>query len=181
MTLFSKGGFGPLFVLQPHAPCEAVRAVTARLNRAAEDVLELAYVLEGDVSRLRIPDARIGGNLWQHTCFEIFISRTGMQSYQELNFSPAGEWAAYAFAAYRDGGPLVDELLVTDVQSRQDEKKLELEARVRLDRLGVSANLSIGLSAVVEGREGWLSYWALRHAAGKPDFHHRDTFVVELA
>jgi hypothetical protein len=25
-----------------------------------------------------------------------------------------------------------------------------------------------------------LSYWALRHAAGKPDFHHRDAFAMPL-
>jgi hypothetical protein len=32
----------------------------------------------------------------------------------------------------------------------------------------------------VEDRSGSLSYWALRHAAGKPDFHHPDAFALEL-
>jgi hypothetical protein len=39
----------------------------------------------------------------------------------------------------------------------------------------------MGLSAVIEERDGMLSYWALRHAPGKPDFHRRDGFALELA
>jgi hypothetical protein len=33
---------------------------------------------------------------------------------------------------------------------------------------------------VIEEIDGALSYWALRHAPGKPDFHHRDAFALEL-
>ena len=38
----------------------------------------------------------------------------------------------------------------------------------------------IGLSAVIEEEDGTISYWALRHAPGKPDFHHPDAFAMEL-
>jgi hypothetical protein len=41
--------------------------------------------------------------------------------------------------------------------------------------------LSLALSAVVEERNGALSYWALRHSPGKPDFHHPEAFALELA
>jgi hypothetical protein len=44
-----------------------------------------------------------------------------------------------------------------------------------------SSPLDVGLAAVLESPDGTLSYWALRHAAGRPDFHHRETFVVRLA
>jgi hypothetical protein len=37
-----------------------------------------------------------------------------------------------------------------------------------------------GLSAVVEEADGNKSYWALNHPSDKPDFHHRDSFVLEL-
>jgi hypothetical protein len=36
------------------------------------------------------------------------------------------------------------------------------------------------LSTVVEDREGRLSYWAARHPAGRPDFHHPEGFSLEL-
>ena len=41
--------------------------------------------------------------------------------------------------------------------------------------------LRLGLSAVIEDDSGKLSYWALKHPSGKPDFHHPDTFVLEIA
>jgi ABC-type uncharacterized transport system permease subunit len=40
--------------------------------------------------------------------------------------------------------------------------------------------LALALSVVVEHEDGVLSYWALAHPAAKPDFHHRDAFVLEL-
>jgi hypothetical protein len=40
--------------------------------------------------------------------------------------------------------------------------------------------LRLGLAAVVEDKARVLSYWALKHPAEKPDFHHSDSFVVEL-
>jgi hypothetical protein len=42
------------------------------------------------------------------------------------------------------------------------------------------ARLTLALSAVIEDEDGVLSYWALKHPAGKPDFHHRDAFALEL-
>ena len=41
-------------------------------------------------------------------------------------------------------------------------------------------DLKLALTAVVEDGSGRLSYWALRHAPGKPDFHHPDGFVLEF-
>ncbi len=38
----------------------------------------------------------------------------------------------------------------------------------------------LGVSAVVETKEGSLSYWALAHPPGKPDFHHPDSFALTL-
>jgi hypothetical protein len=38
-----------------------------------------------------------------------------------------------------------------------------------------------GLSAVIEEEGGNLSYWAIAHPEGKPDFHAPACFVGELA
>jgi hypothetical protein len=40
--------------------------------------------------------------------------------------------------------------------------------------------LRIAMAAVVEDEGGRLSYWALRHPPGRPDFHHPDSFTLEL-
>jgi hypothetical protein len=57
-------------------------------------------------------------------------------------------------------------------------QKLELAASVEVS---LQENLLVGLCAVIEDEHGRLSYWALRHAPGKPDFHRRDGFALELA
>ena len=164
----------------------AVVRIDAELCRTANGLLTVNYVLEGDLSRLRIPPPRpprFADRLWQHTCFEIFIRRGGLPGYHELNFSPSNEWAAYTFERYRHGHPLVDESLDPHIEVRSTQARLELEASFPLQSLSevyADAPLSVGLSAVIEDAGGALSYWALAHPAEKPDFHHPDAFVLKL-
>src|SRR5204863_438745 len=149
---------------------EAVRSIAARVHRTREGIA-VTYSLEGQLARLRISPPRpprIAARLWQHTCCEIFIARKGLPGYQEFNLAPSGEWAAYAFARYREGVPLVDEKLDPRISVRSSGEKLELDAFIRVDR----AALSLAFAAVVEDEHGALSYWALKHPPGKPDFHH---------
>jgi hypothetical protein len=165
-------------VPHPQTPRGAVRSVQAGVSRAPQGMLAVRYRIEGDLERLRIPAPRapaMGERLWQHSCCEIFVARAGMLSYREFNFSPSGEWAAYAFLRYRDGAPLP----VSDpkIRLRRSVDELELQASAP-DEEG---KLRVALAAVIEDRDGVLSYWALRHAAGKPDFHHPDAFALELA
>lgn len=150
------------------------------MARSADGRLKVVYVLEGEIDRLRIPPPRpprIAERLWQHTCCEIFIARTDLRSYHELNLSPSGEWAAYAFARYRKGALLADPALDPHIVVNRSADRLELAALIPLRQEG---KLQIGLAAVVEGDDGTLSYWALKHAPGTPDFHHPEAFALEL-
>ncbi len=175
----------------PETPSGAVRVVGARVGRMPGGALAVTYIFEGDLDQVRVPlrrPPRVAGRLWQHTCCEIFIARKGVPTYHEFNLSPSGEWAGYEFACYRNGVPFVDESNVEELNPHVTvhgaARKLELDALIRLDRLSpmhLDATLSLALSAVVEDQDGSLSYWALRHPAGKPDFHHTDAFALELA
>jgi hypothetical protein len=124
----------------------------------------------------------MGHELWRHTCFETFVRVDGATAYHELNFSPSTEWAAYAFRSYREGGPLDDSLAPrVAVQAAGD--RLSLDAVVALERLSAAyrtATLRLALTAVVEDSAGRLSYWSVRHPAGKPDFHHADAFALRV-
>ena len=78
---------------------------------------------------------------------------------------------------------LIDEGLDPHLTVRRAPGTLELEARIRLDRLCPlysEAKLVVALSAVLEDSKGVLSYWALAHAPGKPDFHHPAAFALDL-
>ena len=95
----------------------------------------------------------------------------------------SGEWTTYAFNKYREGGPLADESMNPQIAVQSGPGRLDLYALADLPSLAQSylkAPLAIGLATVVEEASGAISYWALRHAPGKPDFHHASTFALEL-
>lgn len=173
-------------ICHPETRSDAVRGIQARVARTVDGILAVRYLLEGDLGRLCVPRARaphITERLWQHTCCEVFVARKGSPGYHEFNLGPSGEWAAYAFVRYRDGGLLADDRLNPGITVRSTAQKLELNAQLRLGQLSpmhLDARLSLGLSVVVEDDSGTLSYWALRHPSARPDFHHPDAFALEL-
>jgi hypothetical protein len=127
--------------------------------------------MHGDPGRVRIASPRPRGfvdGLWRTTCFEAFVAAG--EGYDEFNLSPSGEFAAYRFSAYRAGMARLD----TELSVVWSSGRLEATVPLREDAR------RLALSAVVEESDGALSYWALRHAPGKPDFHHRDTFALSI-
>jgi hypothetical protein len=173
-------------VSHPDAPCGAVESIQCFLSWKRSGVLTITYLFKGALEQLRIPSyqsTRRGDALWRHTCFEAFVGAKNDAEYYEFNFSPSGEWAAYEFRNYRDGGPIEDDGLEPVISVRKESGILELCAGIRLDRLPglqLDVSLSVGLSAVIEDNDKRLSYWALKHPPGKPDFHHPDSFILEI-
>lgn len=175
-----------MLTCHPETPSQAVRDIHVRVHKVEGGALALTFTLVGDVAHLRIPplqSPRRADRLWQHTCCEAFVAVQGTPAYYEFNFAPSTEWAVYAFRAYREGGPLAEEDLAPGIAVRNGADRLELDAILRLDRLPLllpSARLRLALAAVVEETDGRLSYWALKHAPGKPDFHQAEGFALEL-
>jgi hypothetical protein len=166
-------------------PSQRVSTIQARLSRRQDGAIAITYALEGQISRLCLParsaPSRVHG-LWQHTCFEAFISVEAAPEYYEFNFAPSGEWAAYAFQSYRESGPM---LQASDPQItvRTSTDHFELDALICgefLSALPMDARVLLGLSAVIEEDDGVVSYWALQHPPGAPDFHHASAFALEL-
>ena len=144
------------------------------------------YVLRADISRVRIPPAQSvarADGLWRHTCFEAFIMAPGAAGYYEFNCSPSRQWALYHFDAYREGMSPAELEPPPELCVRHFEDRLEFDAAVHLNDLIAlrgASRLLLGLSAVIEEESGTLSYWALKHPSGKPDFHRPEGFVLEL-
>jgi hypothetical protein len=163
----------------PETPSAVVRGIRARVARRHADRLEVSYAIDCELARLLIPpprQPRFAQRLWQHSCCELFVARKGERAYREFNFSPSGEWAAFAFTRYREGLPLRDEALNPEIAVHSSARELRLDAAVAC----APGKLQLGLSAVIEEAGGALSYWALRHVPGKPDFHHPSAFALEL-
>lgn len=167
-----------------------IRALDALAERDGEAGLRFRYALDADSSALRIPMVRPQqrtDELWKHTCFEAFVaSPSHGEAYRELNFSPSTEWAAYSFERYRKGMAPVTPASAPRVDVTRSGSQLVVDAHIGLHGLlpeqwyTRGMKLRIALAAVIEEDSGRISYWALKHAPDKPDFHHAAGFILEV-
>lgn len=175
---------GAVLLPHPSVASPPLRSIRVEVERDRA-LLRLRYRFEGDLARIRVPAPATPApsiGLWEHTCAEAFVAGEEGDAYHELNFSPSGEWAAFAFSSYRAIGAL-DDVVPPRIVSSSDDARLEMMIEVDLARLSptyAAAPLRLGLSAVVETLDGGLSCWSLVHPPGQPDFHQRDTRVLRL-
>lgn len=145
--------------------------------------------------------------LWRHTCFEAFVRAGSASSYHEFNLAPSGDWNCYHFLDYREGMEPENNVGEPNISTYLRRGGLQPDRRGSMEKAGLDtferfatpfymleATLALGgtmlpleepwhlgLSAVIEERNGAISYWALAHSPGKPDFHHPDCFALKLA
>jgi hypothetical protein len=168
-------------LLHPGSHCDAVSGIEVDVVRPQPGRLTLRYIVTGRICDLLLPAqgaTERADELWRHTCFEAFVL-SAPPAYFEYNFSPSRQWAGYVFDEYRSGMRDAYVSVAPCIGMRVSEHELDVD--VALDRLPFSGAWRIGLCAVVEEKSGHLSYWALAHPSGKPDFHHSDGFVLILA
>jgi hypothetical protein len=162
----------------PAMPPASVASVRCSLRREG-DGLRLTYSIVAAPGALRLPEPAPPvhtDGLWRTTCLELFVTEEGA-AYREFNFAPSGQWAAYRFAARREGmAPLaMPEPPAIRLAGQADETVLS----VALPGIGTGP-LRLGITAVIEETDGTKSYWALRHGGDAPDFHDPDCFVAQL-
>ncbi|QNM83411.1 DOMON-like domain-containing protein [Sphingomonas sabuli] len=139
------------------------------------------FGIEAPVARFAMPQSGDPGRrdeLWRTTCFEAFLQEDGEEAYREWNFAPSGDWAAYDFAAYRDGMTQAD---VAEPYVRMEDNFTWWTLGATL-ACAADVRWRLGLSAVIGEADGTKSYWALVHPdPEKPDFHRADCFTAKLA
>ncbi|MEM9507543.1 MAG: DOMON-like domain-containing protein [Cyanobacteria bacterium P01_E01_bin.35] len=157
--------------------------ITGKIERH-QNLLNLEYRLDG-ASQIIIPQIATSPtrqyNLWSHTCFEFFLGLKGSNKYWEFNLSPAEHWNVFRFDSYRQD--IAEELAFVTLpfQVLLQKDVLSLNLNVNLDKIvAPEQNLEVGITTVIENREQQLSYWALSHPQKEADFHHRDSFLIDL-
>ena len=167
----------------PDTPCDAVQSLEVDVARLRGGSLQLRYILAARLDDLAIPavaeSVRADG-LWRHTCFEAFVRPEPGPAYVELNFAPSAAWAAYRFDDYREG---MAEAEIGELRFMRTSLFGTFEYRALIGlapAIPVDAAWRLGASAVIEEASGRISYWALAHPPGKPDFHHADGFTLDL-
>jgi len=163
----------------PGSPAPKIRQITVDGERTSKNLF-LTYTLKGDWANFVFPDAQHPvippENLWEHSCCELFCREAGAALYQEYNFSPSGQWAAYAFVAYRKRQENGTPPAPRNMNWAQSDALLTCQVEIP-----VSAGLiQLALAVILERADNKLFYYALKHPPGAPDFHHADNFAQVL-
>ncbi|HEX2803873.1 MAG TPA: DOMON-like domain-containing protein [Sphingomicrobium sp.] len=175
-------------ILFPHPstpPADPLFKVWATVDHVASlssvATTNIWFGVGAPAERFVIPEAEEPGRadeLWKTTCFEAFLQPAGGHNYREWNFAPSGDWAAYDFSGYREDM----------AEAEVAEPYIRAEDNFTWWALGATITAAadqqwqLGLSAVLEEKNGSKSYWALAHPnSDKPDFHATDCFAAKLA
>lgn len=117
--------------------------------------------------------------LWKQTCFEFFVKKADHKNYYEFNASPKGQWNFYRFSDYRS--PIDKENTINCIKMSSEQQGTWKILTYHLDLNPLfkkEDSLLFSFSAVIkQGSE--VSYWAHKHSAEKPDFHHVNNFTIE--
>lgn len=173
------------FTLQPFIPTEIETKITTEITRD-NHIINFRHELKSDIKKINIPE--IADNkarkdeLWQTTCFEVFIGIENSPRYWEFNISPSGDWNVYRFDDYRQG--------------MQEESKVEslniyiyrgfYDLLVGVDKFDLrnltseNCNFNVSMAAVVKEKTGNISYWSLEHCGEEADFHLRNSFICNM-
>jgi hypothetical protein len=178
-------------LLRHPATPDDLTSITVEVDSLTTDLLVLHFRISGDIDRLALPPqagSKFQEELWRHTCLEAFIGFADSEEYFEFNFSPSSQWAVYRFDGYRQGMTPLHPEPPPRVLVRRRDGELEADIDIHLGAIpGLTADeingreLRLAVSAVIESEPGSISYWALAHPPGKPDFHHSDGFALSLA
>ena len=172
-------------ICHPSFPEAAVRAIKVNMEFIPTGDLDLNFELMGNLHQLAIPSPLppvMTDNLWKHTCFEAFIAVEGEAEYCEFNFSPSGQWAAYAFKNHREPRPWQISKPLSIKTDRTDDRLLLSTTILSADLPPNPAKklFQMNLTAVIETQDGRHSYWALHHPSPSPDFHDRNGFGQQI-
>jgi len=169
---FQDGGF-------PSGP-----DVTGHISRQS-NVLSIGYRIIGPSAEFmastpaEIPVRK--NALWEETCMELFLAPKNSSQYWEFNLCPSGHWNVYRFESYRSD--MREETAFTAlpfiVRRWPDELQLILEIDLNLINIP-QQTLDVAVSAVIKRRDHATGYWALSHTGRQPDFHRRDSFILEV-
>lgn len=167
----------------PETPSEIISGIGVLHEWRAQNILWMRYHVETSPEQLYLPEPaepeRID-NLWQTTCFELFLREPRAAAYCEFNLSPSRCWAAYGFLGFREGAHDMDVPDAPEIALDTSDTHFALEAVLTLPDNCIFPELAAALSAIIVTADGHKSFWGYAHPVGSPDFHHADCFAVRL-
>lgn len=171
------------FSLQPFQQTKTDLQITGEIIRD-NNILTVHYRLKGDLGEIEIPAVEKlpmrKNELWETSCFELFLGIKDTPIYWEFNLSPSGDWNIYFFESYRQSMQLENKVESLPFNILRDSNALYLGLEFNLDCLSIVENLDVSITTVIKSKEGDISYWALKHCGEEADFHLRDSFLLAI-
>ncbi|MEH6662078.1 MAG: hypothetical protein V7679_10555, partial [Parasphingorhabdus sp.] len=126
----------------PVTPVSAIDQITVEWSMSETGTIWLRYHADGNVEEVKLPDnldqSQPTDDLWQYSCFELFLGEPGGERYCEFNFSPSGNWAAYSFDRYRDGMSQLQIARPPEIYMDFSDTHMALEATLALPDLWIA-------------------------------------------
>ena len=96
--------------------------------------------------------------------------------------SPSVDWNVYRMDAYRRMGFRQErELLQLPIEMKKEASGYSLEVTADLTPIfRFGEELEMGITAILQTKEGDETYWALSHPSPQADFHVRESFILSL-
>ncbi|QDK38333.1 DOMON-like domain-containing protein [Bdellovibrio sp. NC01] len=172
--------------LKPFAANENTQKISVEVThfQTSPEELLVEFRILGAVDSIVFPASSLvesrRDELWKQTCLECFFtgSLEDNTPYYEVNCSPNGDWNAYAFSGYRQGMREATGLRVKLAHREGAKDEALFRVQVRGEELRSAKHL--GVTAVVEFKDGTRSYFALAHVGAQPDFHLKKSFQISL-
>lgn len=149
------------------------------LQLISEDIIEVSFIWTDTnnlISFANTPAGIRATQLWQQTCFEAFIQPIGGSRYFEINLTTNKSWNVFEFMDYRNPQP-PKEFIKADLLSFKVEEN-EIKAQVKFTGENFK-KVKASICAVIQNKNGTSSYWSIKHAGSKPDFHHFESLIIE--
>jgi hypothetical protein len=158
-----------------------ISASLSRTSSLIQCVFEVSGAIDEILWPVKAPSSCRRDELWKTTCFELFFGEPGANKYFEANFSPSGNWALYSFDDYRSGMKNETSIKIEISEFRISSESAEFRVSLALiDSALAGRDLEASPTAGIENKSGAISYWAMKHASDKPDFHDRASFIVKV-
>jgi hypothetical protein len=166
----------------PQANSAGGYSISTTLTTSNHDI-SAEFMLQGDTSAISWPapsaEVKLGHDLWKHTCFELFLAEPNSLAYWEYNFSPSRQWSIYAFKDYRQPAPFPITHTPIIEPPQLSDTAFTMQVRFNLEPQLINKLLIIGVSAIIETTDGERHFYAIKHCGSKPDFHLRESFVLQ--
>ena len=159
--------------------------ITGEMERR-DNHLSIYYEVSGEVDHILFPSVSASpsrkDDLWKATCFEFFIAVRNKPEYWEFNMSPSGDWNVYVMDAYRQVNMRdATEFSELPFDFKVTNERISIKTSVNINSITQSEmDLDIGVTAIIQTKDGHESYWALSHPGQHADFHQRESFIISL-